>query len=446
MKRLVALATAVGMTWLGAVAGLGGSAQAVVPGANGRILFTRAICFSDARRCWEIVAADPDGAHETLIAGPYRRKVWDDHFIANWSPDGKTVIFMAKQAIWEVNADGTGLHVIWRPPNDGSGIDDGPAFTPDGRHIIFTRCCPRPTGYGLWRINADGSRLRVVTRELAGGPKVDAPIRQPASGIARRAVDHLPPECRDVLRSQRLREPDRHGQHPRRQQGPADGPLHRRPDPRTGRRTRSGSCSRCTHPMAGPRLASSRPMARASGSSRSATRRPSASFAELLAGRDEDHLLPLPPTGMPRPVHDESGREWAEQDHADRVHRAVGAVGGRIEEAEPRPQTETRDVARRHVEDPAGYSVSVPGFRSRRRTGAGWVEDRPCSVPVEHRVNGPHRGRRKLMGKLSRDPTAATAARFAVPLLVACLAVALVACDSGDDGGPHPSRRTAAML
>ena len=57
------------------------------------------------------------------------------------------------------------------------------------------------------------------------------------------------------------------------------------------------------------------------------------------------------------------------------------------------------------------------------------------------------------MGKLSRNPTAATAVRFAIPLLVACLAVALVACDSGDDGAaspvpqdsgelwlPHPSR------
>jgi Tol biopolymer transport system component len=178
VRRLVALAVAAGMTWLGVV-GIGASAQAVVPGANGRILFTRAICFSDARRCWEIVAADPNGAHETLIAGPYRRNVWDDHFIANWSPDGKTVIFMAKlgrkQAIWEVNADGTGLHAIWTPPNDGSGIDDGPAFTPDGRYIIFTRCCPKPSGYGLWRINADGSRLRVVTREVAGGPNVDGP-------------------------------------------------------------------------------------------------------------------------------------------------------------------------------------------------------------------------------------------------------------------------------
>jgi Tol biopolymer transport system component len=178
MKRLVALAAAAGMAWLGVV-GVGASAQAVVPGANGRILFTRAICFSDARRCWEIVAADSNDSHETLIAGPYRRKVWDDHFIANWSPDGKTVIFMAKlgrkQAIWEVNADGTGLHAIWTPPNDGSGIDDGPAFTPDGRYIIFTRCCPHPSGYGLWRINADGSHLRIVTREVAGGPNVDRP-------------------------------------------------------------------------------------------------------------------------------------------------------------------------------------------------------------------------------------------------------------------------------
>jgi hypothetical protein len=117
MKRLVALAVAAGMTWLGVV-GVGGAAQAVVPGANGRILFTRVICSSDACPCWEIVAADPNGTHETLIAGPYRRSVWDDHFIANWSPDGETVIFMTKQAIWEVNADGPGLHAIWRPPHD----------------------------------------------------------------------------------------------------------------------------------------------------------------------------------------------------------------------------------------------------------------------------------------------------------------------------------------
>jgi hypothetical protein len=123
-------------------------AGAVVPGANGRIVFARCIaapskCFVPSRAAvWEIVAADPNDAHETVLAGPYRRGAWDDHFIANWSPDGKTVIFIVHQRIWQVNADGSHLHLVWSPPRDGSGIDDGPAFTPDGKYIIFTRCCP----------------------------------------------------------------------------------------------------------------------------------------------------------------------------------------------------------------------------------------------------------------------------------------------------------------
>ena len=42
------------------------------------------------------------------------------------------------------------------------------------------------------------------------------------------------------------------------------------------------------------------------------------------------------------------------------------------------------------------------------------------------------------MGKLSKKPTAGMAVRFAIPLLVALTAVALVACDSGDDGAASP--------
>src|SRR5204863_5157425 len=57
---------------------------------------------------------------------------------------------------------------------DGSGIDDGPTFTPDGKSIIFTRCCPQSSGYALWRINADGTGLRIVTTETVG-PSVDGP-------------------------------------------------------------------------------------------------------------------------------------------------------------------------------------------------------------------------------------------------------------------------------
>jgi hypothetical protein len=42
------------------------------------------------------------------------------------------------------------------------------------------------------------------------------------------------------------------------------------------------------------------------------------------------------------------------------------------------------------------------------------------------------------MGKLSKDPRAAMVVRIAISLLVALTAVALVACDSGDDGAASP--------
>ena len=173
MTRLAALTVAAGMTLLGLI-GVGTTAQAVVPEASGRIVFTRAICDSELLPCWEIVTANADDTNEMVIAGPYPRSVWDDHFIANWSPDGNSVIFMARQKIWQVNADGTGLHKVWTPPHDGTGMDDGPAFTPDGEHIVFTRCCPHPTGYALWMIDADGTNLKRITQEVVP-PGVDGP-------------------------------------------------------------------------------------------------------------------------------------------------------------------------------------------------------------------------------------------------------------------------------
>ena len=149
-----------------------GTTSAVVPGENGRIVFARCVWVGDCN--WEIVASDLDGAHEIVLAGPYPRKVWDDHFTANWSPDGQSVIFMAKQAIWEVNADGSDLHKVWEPPTTHTGIDDGPSFTPDGERIVFTRCCPKVSGYALWMINADGTGLTQVTDESVP-PGVDGP-------------------------------------------------------------------------------------------------------------------------------------------------------------------------------------------------------------------------------------------------------------------------------
>lgn len=161
MRRFVVVSLAVAMALAGAV--MTGPAGAVVPGRNGRIVFARCVWRSSCG--WELIAANPDDTGEVVLAGPYPRDAWDDHFIANWSPDGTKVVFMVYQGIWEVNADGSNLHLVWSPPNDGTGLDDGPSFTPDGTRIVFTRCCPEATGYSLWSINADGTGLRDITSE-----------------------------------------------------------------------------------------------------------------------------------------------------------------------------------------------------------------------------------------------------------------------------------------
>jgi Tol biopolymer transport system component len=139
------------------------SASAIVPGRNGRIVFVRARCTTSSCS-WFVVSSSPGDTNERVLAGPYSDHAFDDHFIVNWSPDARRVIFMANGRIWEVNSNGEHLHSVFTPPA-GSGVDDGPTFTPDGKHIVFTRCCPEGFGYSLWMINADGSGLRDITTE-----------------------------------------------------------------------------------------------------------------------------------------------------------------------------------------------------------------------------------------------------------------------------------------
>lgn len=104
----------------------------------------------------------PDGSGKRLIAetsGEY----------ADWSPDGRRIAFMSLQDdqgsprdsnydIFVVNIDGTGLRQLttWR------GEDGWPAWSPDGKKIVFTTTRDEH-GEGLQRLvslyvmNADGS-------------------------------------------------------------------------------------------------------------------------------------------------------------------------------------------------------------------------------------------------------------------------------------------------
>jgi Tol biopolymer transport system component len=54
-------------------------------------------------------------------------------------------------------------------PLKGTFLDGSPSFTPNGNHIVFTRCCPTGFGYSLWMIRVDGTHLRDITKHWLNG-------------------------------------------------------------------------------------------------------------------------------------------------------------------------------------------------------------------------------------------------------------------------------------
>ena len=81
-----------------------------------------------------------------------------------WSPDGRTIAFVRRQAnrgldldIYVVNAEGGPARNLTRTP----AYENDPAWSPDGRRIAFTR------RYDIWLMNADGSGKRRLTSGTA---------------------------------------------------------------------------------------------------------------------------------------------------------------------------------------------------------------------------------------------------------------------------------------
>jgi Tol biopolymer transport system component len=133
------------------------SADATFPGANGRIAFNDYITN-------QIYAVNPDGTGLVQLTHVSRRHT---AFAPSWSPDGRHVAFASDEGgrfrLWIVAADGGGVH---RVAGDRAGVNDFfPAYTPDGRRLIFTRCRPDPPGgCALFSIRTNGTGRRALTR------------------------------------------------------------------------------------------------------------------------------------------------------------------------------------------------------------------------------------------------------------------------------------------
>jgi Tol biopolymer transport system component len=98
-----------------------------------------------------------------------------DWFQGSWSPSGNKILFVAstdahhRRAIWEVNADGSGLHQLpiagcGGPIADPSSIDCSyPGWSPDGTRILFTLRTGSGKRSDIAIVNDDGSGLIQIT-------------------------------------------------------------------------------------------------------------------------------------------------------------------------------------------------------------------------------------------------------------------------------------------
>lgn len=123
--------------------------------STGGIAFTR-YDPNETPRGWRVMVMNADGSK--LRALPFTHLKSIDELA--WSPDGRRLTFAAfgprrVYQLWVMRSDGTKVRRLTRAPYE----DTEPAWSPNGRWILFTRFHRPPGGVDLWIVHPNGSRL-----------------------------------------------------------------------------------------------------------------------------------------------------------------------------------------------------------------------------------------------------------------------------------------------
>src|SRR5688572_2891688 len=109
----------------------------------------------------------PAEARSAKVGGgtPKRITPLTPSYLHGWSPDGKWLVYTGGRNgefdIYTIASDGSGTE---KNLTNSKGLDDGPEYSPDGRHIYFNSVRGGGT-MQIWRMKADGTEPEQVTKD-----------------------------------------------------------------------------------------------------------------------------------------------------------------------------------------------------------------------------------------------------------------------------------------